>query len=126
MSNLEAKYSEISNAELIIAFSEIDQFHDEAQEIIKNEIKSRGIEEKELKEEVSQYQEKNNIKAEEPLNFLVVLFFIITGLPGMIIGYFISSVYRVNGYTKKAEQVWSWAIFGFIVQLTIFFINKFK
>ena len=126
MPNLQSIYSEVSDEELIKAYSELDQFNEDAQEVIKNEVKSRGIRKESLEINVDQIKTVQRSKAEEPLNFLIALIFLVTGLIGLVIGYFISSMYKRNGYYLKASQIWSWAKFGFIIQIILFFLNKFR
>ena len=126
MSNLQAIYSEVSDEELIKVYSELDQFNEDAQEVIKHEVKTRGISKESLERNVEQIKTFQRSKAEEPLNFLIALIFLVTGLIGLAIGYFISSMYKRNGYYLKASQVWSWAKFGFIIQIILFFLNKFR
>lgn len=126
MKQINKLYSNYNDDELFEVIANIDQYTPEAKEIIYSELQKRNIDELIVKEKVNEIKNATKEKAEQSLNIWILIIFFIVGFPGVILGYFISSIYRANGYIKKSKQIWFWSLTGFTIQFFYFILKRFN
>ncbi len=98
----------------------------EAIEAAKHELQSRDLSPErvvELEAITEESKKEKEAKESKPLPWVVRIFMLIfaIGIPKM----FLSEYYKNRGYTKKAEECWTWMIYGFIFYFILAVISLF-